>query len=1176
MELKLIDISHWQNDKGTINWSDVKSNKVEAVIIKATQNTNYTDPYFTKNVTNASKAGLGVGAYHFAKYKTKSAAIKEANYFLSKIKGKNLTWGAWLDLEDNPGKLSKKDLTDASIEFIKVIKKSGFKVGIYINLNYYNNFVDYARIKKETGAFLWLARYRDKKSGAGVTCDIWQHTSTGKVDGINGNVDMNIAYTNIGKKETYIPPIPPPAVIDPIKITPIEQAPVEETPKPVKEEVIPVFPPSMGTPKPSIPVEEVKPEEPVYTAPPYTEELSVEIKPNFFENYGIDKTKKPKRIKIYLARPDRTIIDPLRDASNKNMKIKFNEVNELSFTIPIKIERRNKIIPNPTVEKLRGRTLVKAIYGGKEEWFVVRKKTRSSSDTDTIQIQCYSLAYELKSVGKMIGYSVISYNAQRVMSDCLKGTSWKIGYINPEFNLKYRKFDISSTSKLDFLYEIAKTFEGIITFDTVNKLVHLWKIDEISLLKGFTAKYGQYIQSIEDVIDENEIVTRLIIKGSDDLRINTVNPTGEMFLDDFSYFMYPFELDETGNVVQSSYSMSDDLCIALYRYKLKVEGSSTSLSDFLKQKKAKQEQQTEEENKLSVLNTELKIILDDIKVAKQEKVNYDNLVSQRDDKKDQISMQKGYIDTIKKDIANIDKLIVELKSDLKLENNLSDKLADELQSYIHLDDWSDDNIIDENDLYEAGYKQLRKVSQPPVNISMDIVNFMEMVSEQKNWNRLNIGDIIKIEHPPLGIYIEARVTGINIDDESGSISIEISDSEKVRTVQDRMAEKFYTASKVNTDYNARKPDFIRTVVNYNARNDRIKEVPADPSFNNDGSDISHVLNDNGTANITVAWKYNDYNVTKVNSDNIDGFYVYMYADDTAEKYEFGSTMANENKVMVGDFNTRSYTFMGIPANKHYTFGVRAYRVVDEDIDSNGYLLSEIISPTDENSSPYQPVEQIEINGKINGVTYVTGDVEPETDGQVVWTDTSGATPVTKFRKDTTETWSVPDSNATSVGNYAPDVNNTPNTIPTRDMYGVINGNISGSASSVQGKIPEVENGLATLDVNGKVPSAQLSNASRFAFGEYTGNGASEKTVTIGFTPNLVKVHTTDSADTSLFIPSTLGGFSMLNYLKGNGNSPSTTYGSIITNGFKTGQGSDANGNKSGTKYYWEAYKVPSN
>jgi hypothetical protein len=155
--------------------------------------------------------------------------------------------------------------------------------------------------------------------------------------------------------------------------------------------------------------------------------------------YAIDKSKRPKKLSLSLAKPNKKIIANIVDRQDENLKIKFGKINELSFTVPTMVEFKHKLIDNPILDKLKERYLVRSKFGDSIEWFVITKKRKLSDDSDKIQIECFSLGYEL-SYQRIKNYEVISYNLQQVATDCLTGTNWKIGYINSKFNLLYRQF----------------------------------------------------------------------------------------------------------------------------------------------------------------------------------------------------------------------------------------------------------------------------------------------------------------------------------------------------------------------------------------------------------------------------------------------------------------------------------------------------------------------------------------------------------------------------------------------------------------------------------------------------------------------------------------------------------------------------------------------------------------
>ena len=80
-------------------------------------------------------------------------------------------------------------MTAIAEHFCNTVKANGYKVGVYANLNWFNNYLDYDKLKAKYS--IWLAQYNDK---AEIDCDIWQNSSSGRVNGYNGRLDTNIVY----------------------------------------------------------------------------------------------------------------------------------------------------------------------------------------------------------------------------------------------------------------------------------------------------------------------------------------------------------------------------------------------------------------------------------------------------------------------------------------------------------------------------------------------------------------------------------------------------------------------------------------------------------------------------------------------------------------------------------------------------------------------------------------------------------------------------------------------------------------------------------------------------------------------------------------------------------------------------------------------------------------------
>lgn len=201
-----IDVSHYQ---GTINFNAVKQSGNSFVIVKTTDGQHYVDPTFERNSVAASQAGLTVHAYHFFRAKTSADAIKEADRFVTQIKRVTAARHVsptylFLDVETTNGigtSALRTVLTNNVITFFNRLRAAGFnRLGIYSNLNFFQTAIDLSRIQSAQPAqprfLLWLARYRDQALGPGFSADIWQYTSSGKVNGVVGAVDQNISYYN--------------------------------------------------------------------------------------------------------------------------------------------------------------------------------------------------------------------------------------------------------------------------------------------------------------------------------------------------------------------------------------------------------------------------------------------------------------------------------------------------------------------------------------------------------------------------------------------------------------------------------------------------------------------------------------------------------------------------------------------------------------------------------------------------------------------------------------------------------------------------------------------------------------------------------------------------------------------------------------------------------------------
>ena len=190
-----IDVSKWQHDGPTtsLNWEKVRADGVTFTFIKATEAANYTNPWFAGDWEGAHRAGVYRGAYHFARPSVGSAA-RQARYFVHQagtFAGRGVLPPV-LDLESTGG-LGVASLREWTRTWLQTVTRlTGRKPIIYTSPYFWesalgnaSNFTDYR---------LWIAHYgttHPRVPGGWKTWTFWQRSSTGRISGISGAVDIN-------------------------------------------------------------------------------------------------------------------------------------------------------------------------------------------------------------------------------------------------------------------------------------------------------------------------------------------------------------------------------------------------------------------------------------------------------------------------------------------------------------------------------------------------------------------------------------------------------------------------------------------------------------------------------------------------------------------------------------------------------------------------------------------------------------------------------------------------------------------------------------------------------------------------------------------------------------------------------------------------------------------------
>lgn len=187
-----IDVSY---HNGNINWNSVKNDNVDVAVLRCGYGSDYTsqdDIQFLNYAKACEKYDITYGVYLYSYATSKSQAKSEAKHVIRTLKGRDLNYPIFLDMEDaTQGTLSPSALGDIAETFVNTLRAYGYtNVGVYANYSWWTTKLTDSRFEDW---HRWVARY-NSYCGYDKTYMGWQYSSSGSVNGIGGAVDMNYFY----------------------------------------------------------------------------------------------------------------------------------------------------------------------------------------------------------------------------------------------------------------------------------------------------------------------------------------------------------------------------------------------------------------------------------------------------------------------------------------------------------------------------------------------------------------------------------------------------------------------------------------------------------------------------------------------------------------------------------------------------------------------------------------------------------------------------------------------------------------------------------------------------------------------------------------------------------------------------------------------------------------------
>ncbi|MCL1789460.1 MAG: hypothetical protein FWG33_03805, partial [Oscillospiraceae bacterium] len=180
-------------------WKSVASTRAEFAILRAAVGKVGDEPIsadsrFNEDITGGQENGIEVGVYFYSYAKTVSEIRKEARFLVSLLQAFEITYPVALDMEeehnhytDDPGAMAEA--------FLEIIMEAGYFPMMYSYKSWLEGYLIRETCREIT---IWVAQLDSPSTTYLGNYYMWQYSHTGSVSGINGDVDLNIAYRDFG------------------------------------------------------------------------------------------------------------------------------------------------------------------------------------------------------------------------------------------------------------------------------------------------------------------------------------------------------------------------------------------------------------------------------------------------------------------------------------------------------------------------------------------------------------------------------------------------------------------------------------------------------------------------------------------------------------------------------------------------------------------------------------------------------------------------------------------------------------------------------------------------------------------------------------------------------------------------------------------------------------------
>jgi len=581
------------------------------------------------------------------------------------------------------------------------------------------------------------------------------------------------------------------------------------------------------------------------------------------------------------------------------LKRSLDDLDRLNFRVPMYIYVDGVEELNWRVDYLNNETKIRLSYQNYDEYFLI-KNIEELHDNNGLfyNVECvhFSEILNKKGINK---YVELTGTALELVTEVVSGSGWEVGTVDVFENNsieKIRHYEKDNSSTMEMLYDLQEIFEGFLIFDSINKQVSFK--NNVGSNNGVVFRYKKNIENISRKFNTDSIVTRLYLTGGsvndNIITIANINPTGAMYIDDFSYFENLLTEQQVISIKQYNTNITNinsnisGTLLSIHNTTNNKNIDKNSLETKIIVNSSKQQLKNE---------TDLKIVIE------KDLTELSNLQALSSSLGNEISVLNSEISALNNNISGYDITLSNLNNNLNTYKeqkiNIENSFADSFKDYIREGHYKHNSYIDSQALYDDAVGILSKNSKPKVEYNINIVDLSVLTGYELE--KFDLGDIVGVIDEKLRIGIESPEP-VRIREVVKNISDPRKNSVVISTFRGKFDDEYNRIVKSAEVVKNQKDYYERALIGLDA-NGRPKFDILQATFDNNKFTVV-----NGTNNTVT---FNDYGVTA--KDNIDsnkftrmnsgGIFV---TEDGGLSYEVGLSSKGISATMItsGVLNTK--------------------------------------------------------------------------------------------------------------------------------------------------------------------------------------------------------------------------------------------------------------------------------